>query len=847
MGAEHEKAKTAADSVSAVAAPQQETAVTKRRSTRATRPTETVAVRAKLVVGSTGDPVEREADNVAGQVVANLHGQHRAGGKVRPIVPPRTPTAYPAGAELSLGRVRRMVTPDVVGPAGGDIGPDGEAAIDRARGQGRPLDDSIRGPMETSFGSDFSNVRIHADRNADSLNQRIHARAFTSGNDIFFSNGTYEPTSRDGQRLLAHELTHVVQQGGADTMHRSIGKIRRLTIVDEETGEELRQLTLADLVNELPASVRRALSTLPGTLLAQLAALPVTAQMALLDLPEETQLDVIEALQRYATPELTGRAADAGGSGELVVSGRAEPSVHVNLPPDFVDFLLGRRPDPGWLRPAAPTRSAPMLLGAPETIPALPPEVGQRPEIDDAPLQAMPGISEIERHVGIICARVPALSLAQATQVAQDYSGYSVANLVRIARLSLARPVDWRAIVDGRPAVASILNIATMAAALNARSPADLIELAKLLDRRSCQDVITIGQAGAHRSGAELNRLARALTAFPPADIVTLADVPSTCDIDTLELLGRGITATCTADDVAFLATHCPGRSAWVLLLVGQLPATTTIPPARARAIARACEDHPDLLATAADAQAALATQSIDWHATRLRTIVESRDPLTLPNLMTVLNWPGFADFENMRRIVAHPKIDTVQRLLDYFAAPKITPAVPVTYGNTLFAVLQSPKIETGRDVTFLLVRYSLPQIAQWLGQPWASRADGNKVPVNGRVPVNRIPGTGGTAGQRYTPDVNSGAWPGRVRHLAMSFVLEGPANAREARFTGLHVSWRTAGAPDRPSDPRQWFTVANGRVTVGNTSGNPAVTAAMSAEAVTLMRSMLHRLNCYE
>jgi len=68
--------------------------------------------------------------------------------------------------------------------------------------------------MEPRFGADFGGVRVHADAEAHQLNQDLSARAFTTGQDIFFKQGEYSPSSAGGQALLAHELTHVLQQGG---------------------------------------------------------------------------------------------------------------------------------------------------------------------------------------------------------------------------------------------------------------------------------------------------------------------------------------------------------------------------------------------------------------------------------------------------------------------------------------------------------------------------------------------------------------------------------------------------------------------------------------------------------
>jgi hypothetical protein len=88
-------------------------------------------------------------------------------------------------------------------------------AIEERRGKGSPLPEDVRGDMEGRLGSDLSDVRVHTDADAHSLNESVAARAFTVGSDVFFKQGSYSPGSTDGEKLLAHELTHVVQQGGS--------------------------------------------------------------------------------------------------------------------------------------------------------------------------------------------------------------------------------------------------------------------------------------------------------------------------------------------------------------------------------------------------------------------------------------------------------------------------------------------------------------------------------------------------------------------------------------------------------------------------------------------------------
>ena len=89
-----------------------------------------------------------------------------------------------------------------------------EAMIQDTKGQGMPLPEEIKVEMERELKADFSNVRIHTDAMAIELSAILNAQAFTHGYDIYFNVGKYDPYSRDGKHLLAHELTHVVQQKG---------------------------------------------------------------------------------------------------------------------------------------------------------------------------------------------------------------------------------------------------------------------------------------------------------------------------------------------------------------------------------------------------------------------------------------------------------------------------------------------------------------------------------------------------------------------------------------------------------------------------------------------------------
>ncbi len=176
----------------------------------------------KLEVGPAGDRYELEADAVARQVVLALRNPNR---------PPAAGLADEALLPAHEGPDQVAVTPVIgrraeVGAAGGPLAADTEAAIDAARRSGgAPLDRATATAMEGAFGADFSGVRLHAGRESTDLNARIQANAFTIGSDIFFRDAMPDTSTTHGQELLAHELTHTIQQGGARAPARRLGRV----------------------------------------------------------------------------------------------------------------------------------------------------------------------------------------------------------------------------------------------------------------------------------------------------------------------------------------------------------------------------------------------------------------------------------------------------------------------------------------------------------------------------------------------------------------------------------------------------------------------------------------------
>ncbi|HEY9670424.1 MAG TPA: DUF4157 domain-containing protein [Waterburya sp.] len=166
----------------------------------------TPIIQPRLRIGAVGDRYEQEAERVAPQVVAQMNKPGEA--TLQREEMPETDDDEEKPMRKPL--VQRQSD-------GGEIAATSEleTSLQQARGSGQPLLENVRRPMERAFACDFSQVKVHTDARSDRLNRSIQAEAFTTGQDVFFRQGVYEPRSRRGQELIAHELTHVVQQNGS--------------------------------------------------------------------------------------------------------------------------------------------------------------------------------------------------------------------------------------------------------------------------------------------------------------------------------------------------------------------------------------------------------------------------------------------------------------------------------------------------------------------------------------------------------------------------------------------------------------------------------------------------------
>ncbi|WP_171649465.1 eCIS core domain-containing protein [Paenibacillus phytorum] len=208
-----------------------------------------LTVQTKLTVGPVGDSYEQEADKVGKEVADHIAASESGGASKTDVQRTESEGAGSEEEELQMKPSSEAIQRSEGGESeeeelqmkpsgetiqrsesgeseeeelqmkpsdggGFDAGASIESQIKSKQGSGSKMDDQIQAKMESAFKADFSKVNIHNNAESTKLNESLGAEAFATGNDIFFREGRYNPESHQGQELLGHELTHVIQQRG---------------------------------------------------------------------------------------------------------------------------------------------------------------------------------------------------------------------------------------------------------------------------------------------------------------------------------------------------------------------------------------------------------------------------------------------------------------------------------------------------------------------------------------------------------------------------------------------------------------------------------------------------------
>jgi hypothetical protein len=184
---------------------------------RAVAQPQSLVIQPKLVIGQPNDKYEQEADRVAQQVVQQLNSH-----KITQPTQAQTVEQYMAQGEEKLQK--RLVSQNQMVEDEGADNQYIENTIKQMRGTGQQLPDLIRTRMEKSFSADFTDVKVHTSSEADKINKRANSRAFVANGEIFFRQGNFAPGTREGDWLIAHELTHVLQQKPNVGVNRMTGE-----------------------------------------------------------------------------------------------------------------------------------------------------------------------------------------------------------------------------------------------------------------------------------------------------------------------------------------------------------------------------------------------------------------------------------------------------------------------------------------------------------------------------------------------------------------------------------------------------------------------------------------------
>ncbi|ELR72095.1 hypothetical protein C900_01837 [Fulvivirga imtechensis AK7] len=207
-----------------------------------------ISIQTKLKIGSPDDKYEKEADAVADKVMMmpDRDEEEMAQMKSLGTVSPIQMKCKECEEELTLQMKPEM---QMLSGEQNHASDDISSTLSTSAGMGQAMSASVRSDLETKMGADFSDVKVHTDSKAVQMNEELGAQAFTHGTDIYFNSGNYSPDSSQGKHLLAHELTHVIQQTGK-IQTRSTPEIQKFD-AHEKIEEKLRGKN-SEMITEAP-------------------------------------------------------------------------------------------------------------------------------------------------------------------------------------------------------------------------------------------------------------------------------------------------------------------------------------------------------------------------------------------------------------------------------------------------------------------------------------------------------------------------------------------------------------------------------------------------------------------
>ena len=207
-------------------------------------------IQEKLAIGKVNDPYEKQADTMADKVVnqsientsIQKKGEEEESLQQKSLSESVTPLQKQESVEeespVQKEEEEEAAQPKRENPLqrkenSQTTSKNVESGIKASKGQGGKMDYKIEAEMEKGIGTDFSDVNIHTDAKAQRMSHELGAQAFTTGNDIYFNEGKYNPDTQEGKHLLAHELTHTIQQTGGNEK-----KIQRKLSVQDDYPKE---------------------------------------------------------------------------------------------------------------------------------------------------------------------------------------------------------------------------------------------------------------------------------------------------------------------------------------------------------------------------------------------------------------------------------------------------------------------------------------------------------------------------------------------------------------------------------------------------------------------------------